>query len=447
MFYRNILSELKNWAIQNDRKPLIIRGARQVGKTTLVNIFSKEFSQYIYLNLENKEDCEIFNRNLTFDDIIKYIFLTKKKKYTKKKTLLFIDEIQNSPYAIKLLRYFYEKEKDLFVISAGSLLEAMLDKEQISFPVGRVQYIYMYPLTFEEYLKAIEAEQALDYYHTIPLPDFAFQTLLKYFNEYVLIGGMPEIVKNYIKEKDIIALNPIYESLLISYINDVSKYAKNLTMIEIIKHTIESVPYEAGKRIKFQGFGNSNYKSREIGEALRILERAMLIYLLYPSTSTIIPIIPNMKKSPRLQFLDTGLINYFSSLQNFYFNNNNLQSFYKGFIAEHVIGQELIALNKNRLKKLSFWIREKKQSHAEVDFIIQYKDSIIPIEVKSGKEGTLRSLHQFINRSKYSIAIRLYANKFKITGNITSEGKKYKLFNIPYFLTGKIYDYLEYFVK
>jgi predicted AAA+ superfamily ATPase len=155
LFPRKIIHEFEKWSAHRYRKPLILRGARQVGKTTAVDIFSERFDQYIYLNLEKKEDVEIFDNNLPFEELIQAIFFSKNMSRSQGTTLLFIDEIQNSPHAVTMMRYFYESAKDLYVMAAGSLLETVVGKDQTSFPVGRVQYLFMYPLTFEEFLMAI----------------------------------------------------------------------------------------------------------------------------------------------------------------------------------------------------------------------------------------------------------------------------------------------------
>jgi len=446
LFQRKIIGELEVWASQKNRKPLILRGARQVGKTTAVDIFSKSFDQYLYFNLEKKEEAEVFSAGLAFEDFIQAIFFAKNMSRSKGKILLFIDEIQNSPDAVGMMRYFYESAKDIHVVAAGSLLESMVGKAQISFPVGRVQYLYMYPLSFEEFLLATDAHEALKLYNTIPFPAFAFSKMIQYFHKYCLIGGMPEIVQEYTEKKDIVALAPIYQGLLTSYLDDVSKYAKSRAMVEIIRHAIESVPFEAGHRIKFQDFGKSNYRSREMREALRNLERAMLIYLLYPSTSIQPPIVPDRKKSPRLQFFDTGLLNYFAGLREYYFNMEDLHSFYRGILAEHIVGQEFLSTNRGAKSKLSFWVREKRQSTAEIDFILQYGKYIMPVEVKSGKTGTLRSLHQFINLSDHPYAIRLYSGSLEKVKAKTPLGESYTLLNLPYFLAGKIYDYIGWLI-
>jgi len=448
MLYRKVIDALVQWAADTERKPLILRGARQVGKTTAVDIFSKQFDHYISLNLEKKEDADLFGRNLPVDQLIRAIFFSRNLPITRnKKVLLFIDEIQESPPALAMMRYFFEYTDmpDLHVIAAGSLLEAVLGKHQISFPVGRVRYMFMYPLTFEEYLMACGEEEAVKLYRQVPMPDYAFPKLLKLFHRYVLIGGMPEVVKRFIKDEDIVALTPIYQGLKTAYLEDVSKYARNPAMVDVIRHAIESAPFEAGKRIKFQGFGQSNYKSREMGEALRTLERAMLLYLVYPATVTEPPVIPDNKKSPRLQFLDTGLLNYFAGLQGHFFKLDDLHSFYQGTLAEHIVGQELMALDVNVPNRISFWVREQKQSNAEVDFIVPYQHHVIPLEVKAGKTGSLRSLHQYMDRAPHNYAVRLYAGPLQITETVSPEGKTFKLLDLPYFLGGQINGYIRWF--
>jgi hypothetical protein len=447
MFNRKIIDTLNHWKNRPERKPLILRGARQVGKTTAVKMFAEHFENYIYLNLELKADRDIFNEALSVQELFQAILVIKNVRLQNGKTLLFIDEIQNSPTAMKMLRYFYEELKDLHVIAAGSLLEFMMEKSQISFPVGRVQFAYMYPLTFEEFLEASSEEQLLKIYRATPIKAFAATKLFSLFHRYALIGGMPEIVQQYLNNKDIPSLKTYYESLLTSYLDDADKYARNPTLRQVLKHCLESISFEAGKRIKFHGFGHSNYRSREVGEALRTIERAMLIYLIYPTTSLQLPLVADHKKSPLLQFIDTGLLNYFVGLQPSFFQYADLHAFYKGLIAEHIVRQELIAQDAEDNKKVMFWVRESKQSNAEVDILLPYRNYVIPVEVKSGKTGALRSLHQFVNAAPHPYAVRLYEGAFEIVAAQTPEGKAYKLLNLPYFLAGRIHDYLELLVK
>ena len=315
MFKRELLQELEKWRLNPSRKPLVLRGARQVGKTTLVNQFSSQFEQYIYLNLDLPEDKEPFENFTSIENLIATLFFLKNKTLSKKsKTLLFIDEIQEVPKALNTLRYFYELAPEISVIAAGSMLETLFDKN-ISFPIGRVEYKVIRPVSFPEFLAALGESTALEQLLQVPLAPFAHSKLLSLFHTYALIGGMPEIVQHYVKNKDLIQLGPIYDSLLSGYMEDVEKYAKSNSQIIHIRHCIQNSFAQAANRIKFEGFGNGPYKSREMGEALRIIEKALLIHLIYPCTTASLPQLPDTKKSPRLQILDSGLMNYFVGIQ------------------------------------------------------------------------------------------------------------------------------------
>ncbi len=447
MFSRTILQLMELWAASRDRKPLILRGARQVGKTVAVELFARGFDGFVSVNLDAPGQGDIFRRGLPVEDVFQAICLRARVKADSGRMLLFLDEIQSCPEAVESLRYFHEKLPDVYVIGAGSLLEIALHEKHISFPVGRVEHLFMYPLSFEEFLNAIEEEEALETIKTFPFPAYAHDTLLQHFHRYTLIGGMPEIVARYTETKDITGLSGIYNSLLTSFEDDIGKYARNPTAATVLRHCMETAPFQAGKRIKFAGFGQSSYRSREVGEALRTLQRAMLIYLLYPSSSVQPPITPNMKKSPRLQFLDTGLLNYYAGLQDQVLQHKDLHAFYRGLLAEHIVAQELICLDPNTRKKHCFWTREKTQSAAEVDFLLLGGGNVIPVEVKAGKAGTLRSLHQFIDGSMCRHAVRLYAGPLDLQQIRTAAGTPFELLNMPYFLTSQIHKYIAWMMS
>jgi predicted AAA+ superfamily ATPase len=256
---------------------------------------------------------------------------------------------------------------------------------------------------------------------------------------------MPEVVNNYVKHKDFTALNPIFDSLITSYLDDVEKYAKNDTQILHLRHVIRSSFSEAGKRIKFAGFGNSSYRSREMGECLRTLEKVLLLHLVYPNTSTTLPFLPDLKKSPRLQILDTGMLNHFVGIQKEILGSDDLSKIYQGTMIEHLTGQELLANQYNALSELFFWVKEKKESTAEVDFLISFEGKIIPIETKSGKTGTLKSLHLFMEAAPHNLAVRFYAGDINITEVKTPQNKTFFLLNLPYYLVSQINAYLIWF--
>ncbi len=435
VFHRNILQYLQNWKEKKDRKPLILRGARQVGKTTAVHLFAESFEHYIYLNLEKPEERNLCEQAANFEELVDAVFFFKKVPKTSKNVLVFFDEIQNSPKTVSMLRFFIEERPDLPVIAAGSLLETLIDKH-LTIPVGRVEYLYLYPFTFDEFLLSMEEKDLYAFLNEDAIPTFAHQALSKWFWRYTLIGGMPEIVRKFAESQDILQLNGVYEGLLNSYLDDVEKYAQNSSVRQVLRHCIRSAFFEAGKRIKFQGFGNSNYRSREVGEALRTLEKAMLIRLIYPTTQVKLPLTPNVKKAPKLQVLDTGLINYFVGLQEELFRTSTIDTVYEGKIAEHIVGQELIARLKSQVKPLVFWTREKKQSNAEIDFLLPFHSLIIPVEVKAGAVGKLRSLHLFMDSVDHPFAIRVYSGPFRIDEVKTTNGKLFKLINLPFYLIG-----------
>ena len=438
---RKAYSQLLEWKESENRKPLLLRGARQVGKTTLVREFSKEFDNYIELNLERDADRNLFQ----VDDINKILngaYILRDVTPTNKPTLLFLDEIQESPKAIQLLRYFYEEKPELYVIAAGSLLEFALGKVP-SFPVGRIEYLYMHPLNFEEYLGAINHTQAINVIKKIPIPDYAHDILLDLFHDFAIVGGMPEVVRQYIKNKSIAILSKTYNKLWQAYKDDVEKYARNNSDKKVLQHIINVAPNEID-RIKFEGFGESNYRSREVGEALRSLSLAKIIQLIYPTTSISPPLRPNLKKRPRLQFLDTGMLNNILLIQGDMITVKDLNDFYRGKIIHHLVCQELISIHDEQTYIPHFWVRESKDSNSEVDLVYRSGKYLIPIEVKSGSQGRLRSLHQFIERTDHPYAMRVYAGVFKVETHTTPGGTPYLLMN---YLGTKIPEYLDFFVK
>jgi uncharacterized protein len=445
MFQRIILKELDAWLAKPDRKPLVIRGARQVGKTTTIHQLARRFDQYIYLNLELREDRMAFENFRNLEHLLQTVFFHKNQLLSNKEnTLIFIDEIQEVPQALNILRYFYEQEPTVKVIAAGSMLGSLFDKK-IRFPVGRVEFKVLRPASFPEFLDALGEHGALEQLQTIPCKDFAHRKLLDLYHLYALVGGMPEIVKNFARNKDLVALNSLFDSLITSYLDDVEKYAKNETQVLHLRHVIRSSFAEAGKRIHFAGFGNSAYRSREIGECFHLLEKALLLHLLYPNTSATLPLLPDVKKSPRLQMLDTGMLSYVAGIHKEVLGTDDLSSIFQGTIIEHLTGQELLATRFDALSEIYFWVKEKKGSTAEVDFIFPYNGKLITIETKSGKSGTLRSLHQYMDQAPHHLAIRVYAGEVSISAVNTPNRKTFHLLNLPYYLVSQIREYLEWF--
>jgi hypothetical protein len=446
IFTRRIENNLFEWKTKAYRKPLILRGGRQVGKTTLIKSFAKTYKYSITLNLEKKPDRVLFQDYNDAKTIVESLLLSRNiPSNSLNETLVFIDEIQELPEAIQMLRYFYEEVPELHVIAAGSLLEFAMHKVK-SFPVGRVEFLQLYPLNFGEYLEAIQHEAALNQLKEIPVKSFAHNTMIELFNRYAIIGGMPEVIKIYNDRNSLLDLPGIYESIWETYRDDVEKYALSEPARNVIKYIMSVAPLYLDQRIKFQNFGKSNYKSREVGEAMRNLDEARIIQLIYPTTDMEVPIKPDIKKSPRLQFLDTGLVNHALNIQSDMLGLKDFNSAYRGAIIPHLITQELMSLNTYSNKKPNFWVREKHQASSEVDLVYAFQDKVIPIEIKSGGSGTLRSLHQFIEGANHPYAVRVYAGEFKVERTNTPGGTPYFLMNLPYYLGTKIPQYIEYFL-
>lgn len=444
-FKRKIYNTLSQWKAKTDRKPLILRGARQVGKSTVVHQFSKEYQNSIMLNLEKPDDAAVFRDLERTKDIVELLLYRGGFDSKTKEILLFIDEIQEVPQAIKHLRYFYEDYPNLHVIAAGSLLEFAL-KDVESFPVGRVEQIVMYPFDFEEFAWAKGDGKITALLDTIPIPEFAHQPLLQLFKEYVIVGGMPEAVKNYVHSKSITELPSIYQNLWLAYKDDVEKYANNANERKIINHILNTSIFEKD-RITFANFGNSNYRSREVGEALNKLSKARVLDLIYPTTNNQLPLAPDFKRKPRLQFLDTGLLNYLSGWQEQLIGFNDLMGFHNGKVIQHLVMQEHIAQHNSPLFKPLFWVRENANSNAEVDMLISSKGLVFPIEVKAGAQGRLRSLHQYIDRTDLPFAIRVLQNKLSIEKVKTPSGTPYTLINLPVYLTSRLKQYAAWLVE
>ena len=437
MFERNIVKELRTWAEKANRKPLILRGARQVGKTSIVNEFGKEFDTYLYLNLEREADAAVFSGSDQVETILQSIFFLKRKEKTAGRTLLFIDEIQCVPKAVALLRYFYEDMPQLYVIAAGSMLQSLI-RQHISFPVGRVEYLSLHPCSFTEFLGAMGEKQFKDAIENVTLPPVFHEQAMRHFHTYALIGGMPEIVAHYARHKDIVALNSIYSTLLTGYNEDVEKYAANHTQAQVIRHILDRGWQMAGQTITLGNFAQSTYRSREVGEAFLAMQKAFLLELVYPVLSTEIPMLSALRRAPKLIWLDGGLVNYAAKIQKEVFDAKDILDAWRGNIAEQWVAQELLALTGNLYEKRNFWVRNKPGSTAEVDFVWQNGSQLIPIEVKTGNNAHLRSLHLYMEEASHDIAIRIWSGKYSVDNVVTNSKKSFRLINIPFYYVSSI---------
>lgn len=441
MFARDLIGQLRSWRDNPRRKPLVLRGARQVGKTTLIREFGKEFESFIPLNLE-KEDAIIFRRFSNVNDLWQYLCLKNHIEQDRSKSiLLFIDEIQEEPNAVSLLRYFYEELPWVYVIAAGSRLQSLM-KQHVSFPVGRVEYMTLRPFSFVEFINAKEGRQWADMVRSLSVPDFMHEEMIAAFNTYALVGGMPEAVGAYVDHGDITRLSSIFSSLLKGYNEDAEKFAKNTEQVRLLRHILGTAWLSAAETITFSGFGNSSYTSVQIHDGMDLLERAYLLSLDYPVTATTAPALPATRRSPKLMMVDTGLTNFVAGIQTEYLLNKELLDTWRGRAAEHIVAQELrVVLDRNYREQQYFWIRDKKGATAEVDFIWQEGTAIIPIEVKAGTNAHLRSLHTFVNNcDRTVVAVRIWSGPLSVQDIETPlpEKRAFRLVNLPFYYVGQL---------
>lgn len=414
---RNIDKELENWSKLAERKPLLLRGARQVGKSSAVRHLAKQFDYFVEVNFdENLKYKSLFEKGFTPSEICEQLSLATNTPIVPGKTLLFFDEIQSSIAAISSLRYFYEKMPALHLIAAGSLLEFAL-AEIPSFGVGRIRSMFMYPFSFDEFLLANKENNLLDFLNkatpTNPLPDLLHQKLNKYLKKFFVIGGMPEAVSSYVRKADMLEVQRVLDDLIISIEADFAKYKHRVSTLRI-REVFNAVVQQMGNKFSYS-YPNSTLSNVQIKEALTLLTLAGLIFPVTHSASNGLPLGADINpKKRKFLLLDTGIFQRILGLNMAdLLIEDELKVVNKGNMAELFVGLELI---KNgsvyERKDLFYWQREAKNSQAEVDYVIQIKDKIVPIEVKAGTKGAMQSLYLFLEEKKLAMGIRISLENF-----------------------------------
>lgn len=302
--------------------------------------------------------------------------------------------------------------------------------------MGRVEYMALHPCSFLEYLNGIGED--FDRHAVEELKADAIHERLMYeFKKYCIVGGMPEAIKVYAQTKDLLSLDTVYDGLITSYSDDVEKYSPNDTQTKIMRHILEAGWQRGGETITFEGFGGSDYRSREVGEAFRTIQKAMLLELVYPTLSNHLPLEAQLNRRPKLIWLDTGLMNYKAEVREEVFSVNDISDAYRGHVAEQIVAQELLAHTTKISEQRYFWVGGKRNSTAEVDFVYKRQPYLLPIEVKSGTNAHLRSLHIYMSDAPHDLAIRVWSNRMSIDEvREPSTGKIFRLLNIPYYYVG-----------
>ncbi len=420
---RKIDNELYKWRDSDNRMPLLIRGARQVGKTSSVRHLGESFKYYVEIDLnEHKELHGLFAQMLTPQEICRQISYIVNKPIEAGKTLLFIDEIQACPEAINKLRYFYEQYPELHLIAAGSLLEFVL-ADLPSFGVGRVRSLFMYPLSFEEFLSAIGEELLASAYKNAtpenPLVEVVHNKLLQRFNTFILTGGMPKVVTEYIDSQDLRNCQLVLNDLVVSYKDDFKKYHKRISE-ERLSIVLESVARQRSGKYVYSNV-NDNLSISQVKLTLEILIKAGLVYPVVHSSANGIPLgAETNERYQRMSLFDTGILLRMLGLNltELYIQGiGNLTN--KGSLAEIFVATELVKNSScYEPPQLFCWHREKKDSQAEVDFVIQRGSEIIPVEVKSGTKGSMQSLRIFMAEKHSLYGIRTSLENFSNYENI-----------------------------
>ncbi len=441
--YRQLIEYLKHWKNKTHRKPLILRGARQTGKTYLVRQFARqEFDIFLEVNFERDLDlCSLFKHN-DITTIIASLEIYFNKKIIPGKTLLFFDEIQVCPPAIAQLRYFYEQLPHLHIIAAGSLLDFTLRDFQYSMPVGRVEFAYLYPMNFYEFLRAIDQLSLLEFLQNFDIhtniPGPVHNRALQFLSLYYLTGGMPEAVSVYKSTGSLKDVENVHESILTSLQYDFAKYGTRKQQ-EILIKLLRFLPKALGRKFKYVSV-DKNLRSDEIRKALFLMEQARIVHLLYHSSALNPPLEYGVNSRIfKPVFLDIGLANHLLHLR---LATSEILLENRGALAEQFVAQQLLTLPPYfEERKLFYWQREKRNAEAELDILTELENEILPIEIKSGKEGRLKSLQIYMLEKNKPLAVRFYAG-LPAVQNISTSVKvggqlkpvSFRLLNLPLYL-------------
>ena len=417
-YNRLIDNELLNWAKSNDFKPLLLRGARQVGKSSAVRNLSKNFEYFLEINFEeDKKAQKVFeNENLTPALICEKLFSIYDIPIIAGKTLVFFDEIQACIPAISSLRFFYEKMPDLHVIAAGSLLEFALE-EIPSFGVGRIRSMFMYPFSFHEFLNANGNAGLLEAINKSgvnqPLDDVIHSKALYLLKLFMLIGGMPEVVAKYIADKDLYKCQLVLDDMIVSLKSDFAKYKKRIPSLQI-STAFDSVLRQIPNKFKYTNH-HSEYSLFQMKHAVELLVMAGLVIPITHTSANGLPLGAEINpKFRKMILLDTGIFQRSLGLQlSDILLSNDFEAINKGGIAEMFAGLELLKSSSHyQQTQLYYWLREGQNARAEVDYVIQKDDKIVPLEVKSGSTGKMQSLHLFMNEKQSEYGIRTSLENF-----------------------------------
>jgi predicted AAA+ superfamily ATPase len=450
---RKQLGDLASWAQASDRKPLVIRGARQVGKSTLVRLFAAQSHRsLIEVNLERHPELGSVFTSMDPQAILGQIEALPGMPGVKGDSILFLDEIQAAPAAIAALRYFYEERADLPLIAAGSLMEFALAERRLAMPVGRVRYLHMGPMVFTEFLEALGEsklkEAILTYAPGAELGPVVHQRLLELLRRYYLVGGMPAAVDVLARTGRLAEVSTVHTGLIETYRDDFQKYARSRNLARM-QHVLEFAARNVGTKVKYANVLRDAHTST-IRQDIELLAMARVVSKVLHTHASGLPLQADVDESVyKLLFLDVGLMNAVCGLTwKTLSRRHDAELVNDGAIAEQFIGQHLLELLADSpSRELTYWLREGRSSNAEVDFVVAIEGRIVPIEVKAGARGSLRSLHQFVAGKRVPLAIRFDANppsRQTVAATVQTAGGamqvEYELLSLPLYLVERTAD-------
>jgi hypothetical protein len=406
---REIIQSFIEWKNRNDRCPLILRGARQVGKTYVVEEFARsEFKNLLKINLEEKPELKKLFRDNDVKRILAELSILMNIDVHFGETLFFIDEIQSCPECIRSLRYFKEITPGLHVICAGSLLDHALSEYNISMPVGRVEFMYLHPMNFKEFLRAVNQDKLVSYMEgyefSTSFSEVIHYQIAKYLRFYFFIGGMPAVVKSFAENEELSAIQRIQNNILSSFQYDFAKYGTRKQQ-EFLQMVLKYCGRFPGRKIRYLNI-DKEVRSTYLKEAILKLALSRIIHIVKHTNSSVIPLSEHVKNDIyKTFFLDIGFVNQLNQID--LTGLENLITANEGMLAEQFIAQELVCIQPEYISpEIFYWSREEKNSNAEIDFIFQHRNRIYPVEVKAGKTGSLKSMQVYLHEKKLTQGIR-----------------------------------------
>ncbi|MFQ5749948.1 MAG: ATP-binding protein [Planctomycetota bacterium] len=445
---RDAFQELETWAGSAGRRPLILRGARQVGKTWLIQEFGRT-----HLGQVATRDFERDPRAASlFEDPDPAANLRAVEAYLGRRIqpgscLLFLDEIQAAPKVLARLRYFQEELPELHVAAAGSLLDFALQQPEFRMPVGRTSYLHLEPFSFSEFLRALGEERLMEtlknWRPESRIPTAVHEKLMGLIREYMIVGGMPACVAGFAASRSWVEVSRLQQDLFATFRDDFGRYATRGTAGRLGR-ILGAVPGQAGRKFKFTAVDRED-RAAPLREALEQLEKARVVHRIRASHGNGIPLAADAdERSFKVVLLDTGLLLAALGLRPDRLagaEDGTLVN--EGSLAEHLVGQMLRSLGPGWIEPaLFYWKRDRPGSSAELDYLFQYQDRIVPIEVKAGASGALKSLHLFMRAKGLELAIRVHANQAElkeVRAEVGGRGPvRYRLLSIPFYLVGEI---------